>query len=480
MEDPFGLLEITNKSPSNSQENKQKLKTKKVYLTAMSVMVVFSLVLTTIFILKQRQVSADIDTPSASIKLTNLPTTIKTGETISFNLVFLNVSDNIENSYAYIQAKGLNINQSTEQARNLTVAQNGFARKMNDSEYGRFDSKGDTGIFFKLGELKNNEPKSLAMKAVVTSGSDGQTQIEAKLLTTKYKTEKCGFLDLSACKIEAGENQIASATFQVKPEESGKIKLRSGFNFVSLPYIFTANSLQEFFSSLKSKWAYIFMPSTGEYLNLLTGTNSSNIKPGTAFWLYDSNGGEYELPKNRVETNINETYSIPLDIAWNQIGNPYSKRMVLSSKKILIKEISDTGTETGTAYDIKTAITNGILSDPYLVVYPTANDASSSMKTVKGFLDTMIDPFSGFLINATKKVNLVIPGKEVIAPGDVVTAKERSNIENWIMDNGLNQYGDPNGTVYAGGTPLYDETIGQAIDRMDYILARHPDRPWNR
>ena len=38
----------------------------------------------------------------------------------------------------------------------------------------------------------------------------------------------------------------------------------------------------------------------------------------------------------------------------------------------------------------------------------------------------------------------------------------------------LNQYGDPPGTVYAGGTPLFDERTSVARDRIQYVLDRHP------
>lgn len=447
----------------------------------MSVLVIFCLFLVGLIVFKDRaSISADVISPTGTIKITNLPSDIRTGQTISFNLVFTNGPDDVSDAYALIQAKGLNLYPTIEQAKNLLVTQDGYLRKMTDAEYSKFDDQGDSGVYDKIGALKANESRSLALKAVVNSGADGLTDVEAKLFSPRYKASKCGFLSLGYCQSESGVNQVANAVFQLEPLESGKIKLRSGFNYVSLPYTFSPNSLGDFFASLKSKWAYIFDPTAGGYSNLLTATNAEKVKPGYGFWLYDSSGGEYELPAARVETNINESYTIPLLIGWNQVGNPYSKRMILSSKKILVKELSDTGSEIGSAYDLKTAIANGILSDPYLVTYPTANDTSSNVKTVKGFLDNTIEPFSGFLINSTKKVNLIIPGKEVIAPGDALTARERAKIEAWISESGMNQYGDPNGTVYVGGSPLYDETTGQTLDRMDYILERHPDRPWNR
>lgn len=49
----------------------------------------------------------------------------------------------------------------------------------------------------------------------------------------------------------------------------------------------------------------------------------------------------------------------------------------------------------------------------------------------------------------------------------------------WIDDTikrlGLNEYGDAKGTMYAGGTPLFNEMTGKTIDRYDYIISRHKD-----
>lgn len=51
-------------------------------------------------------------------------------------------------------------------------------------------------------------------------------------------------------------------------------------------------------------------------------------------------------------------------------------------------------------------------------------------------------------------------------------------IDKWISDNGLNEFGDQNGTMYTGGTPLFDATTGLASDKYLYIEKNHPDRPW--
>ena len=51
----------------------------------------------------------------------------------------------------------------------------------------------------------------------------------------------------------------------------------------------------------------------------------------------------------------------------------------------------------------------------------------------------------------------------------------RRRIDQWIRENGRNEFGDPPGTVYAGGTPLFNEMTGQSMDRYEYILKRHPE-----
>ena len=51
----------------------------------------------------------------------------------------------------------------------------------------------------------------------------------------------------------------------------------------------------------------------------------------------------------------------------------------------------------------------------------------------------------------------------------------KKRIERWISESGRNQFGDPQGTVYAGGNPLFDERRARPLDRHEYILGRHPE-----
>jgi len=54
-------------------------------------------------------------------------------------------------------------------------------------------------------------------------------------------------------------------------------------------------------------------------------------------------------------------------------------------------------------------------------------------------------------------------------------AQPQSCLDQQLASRGLNEFGDPPGTNYPGGTPLFDERTGKRTDRAGYILSRHPD-----
>ena len=89
----------------------------------------------------------------------------------------------------------------------------------------------------------------------------------------------------------------------------------------------------------------------------------------------------------------------------------------------------------------------------------------------------------GKIIILLSLVTLIIIGFVVLEKGKrqgegEISLKEKQQIEAWIIENNLNQYGDPKDTFYIGGTPLFNERTGQSIDKYQYILERHLDKPW--
>lgn len=79
-------------------------------------------------------------------------------------------------------------------------------------------------------------------------------------------------------------------------------------------------------------------------------------------------------------------------------------------------------------------------------------------------------------IGELEKVRVLL-GKGSAAPRKIIGLDpwKKDIIDRWIAENDLNRYGDPKGTVYLGGTPLFDEKIGRYVDRYEYIYLNHPD-----
>jgi hypothetical protein len=55
------------------------------------------------------------------------------------------------------------------------------------------------------------------------------------------------------------------------------------------------------------------------------------------------------------------------------------------------------------------------------------------------------------------------------------SASEEQCVDAWLEKAGLDKYGNAKGTVYAGGTPLFDEMTGKSTDRLEYIYQHHAD-----
>lgn len=66
--------------------------------------------------------------------------------------------------------------------------------------------------------------------------------------------------------------------------------------------------------------------------------------------------------------------------------------------------------------------------------------------------------------------------KELLAqPANGLTDLVKQQIDAWLTAKGFNEYGDKAGTMYTGGTPLFDEKTGLTQDKYSYILEHHPE-----
>ncbi|HET9036608.1 MAG TPA: hypothetical protein VFN45_10395 [Myxococcaceae bacterium] len=54
-------------------------------------------------------------------------------------------------------------------------------------------------------------------------------------------------------------------------------------------------------------------------------------------------------------------------------------------------------------------------------------------------------------------------------------AKQTECVDRWLKGHGLDDYGNPQGTMYAGGTPTFDETTGRSVDRWTLVAKNRPE-----
>ncbi|HZZ85716.1 MAG TPA: hypothetical protein VFE30_14340 [Anaeromyxobacteraceae bacterium] len=62
-----------------------------------------------------------------------------------------------------------------------------------------------------------------------------------------------------------------------------------------------------------------------------------------------------------------------------------------------------------------------------------------------------------------------------LLPGSVQRGERARCIDQELQRRSLNEYGDPAGTVYAAGSPLFNAVTGVTADRYDFVARRHPD-----
>jgi len=48
-------------------------------------------------------------------------------------------------------------------------------------------------------------------------------------------------------------------------------------------------------------------------------------------------------------------------------------------------------------------------------------------------------------------------------------------LDKWLQGKKLDRYGHAEGTMYAGGSPIFNEMTGESRERLDYVYERQPD-----
>jgi hypothetical protein len=56
-----------------------------------------------------------------------------------------------------------------------------------------------------------------------------------------------------------------------------------------------------------------------------------------------------------------------------------------------------------------------------------------------------------------------------------LTDDQKIIIAEWLARNNLNEFGDSIGTLYTGGTPLFNEITGESKDRFTHLFEKFPE-----
>lgn len=65
-----------------------------------------------------------------------------------------------------------------------------------------------------------------------------------------------------------------------------------------------------------------------------------------------------------------------------------------------------------------------------------------------------------------------------VVSANTMESEEKALVDDWLLRGDLDQVGNPRGTMYTGGSPLFDESTGRNVNKYEYIARAHPEKPW--
>ncbi len=102
-------------------------------------------------------------------------------------------------------------------------------------------------------------------------------------------------------------------------------------------------------------------------------------------------------------------------------------------------------------------------------------DAEEASSSIKAFIEEKIAPLISEWWKANQDKALNIFNKTRESTGKGLSEEQKAAIDEWLANNNLNKYGDSEDTVYAGGTPLFDEASGAYTDRFEHLFKKFPN-----
>ncbi len=100
----------------------------------------------------------------------------------------------------------------------------------------------------------------------------------------------------------------------------------------------------------------------------------------------------------------------------------------------------------------------------------------SVMESLRNADQKMGDMYEDFQDSSEENANDFIKDtKENIGEVVELSEEQKGKVDKWLEGNDFNKFGDALGTMYAGGTPLFNEATGEIKDRFEYIMEKIPD-----
>lgn len=436
---------------------------------------IFSLLLvasSATYLIFNSTISADVEKSATKIQISGINDELNSSEELVL-LVNITPGADYENASLVVYSSGMSFDLATLDG----------AKDLSSQDLADLSASAKSGFRYSM-SLQSGKKRVVQLKSTVSSTSQSLDVI-AKLYSISDKT-KCGPLNLLTCS-SSDETLLASTSTAAKISQTSEISIRKGWSIIGIPYLLDKSALKNLILSLQDNESYTFSPTTGEYIdlsgNLAKGKEDvlDSILPGKGILVYSSSGEKIALPTNKTATDATQEYKLTLKTGYNFLANPYSKERIIFSSSIMVQELSDDGTPTGQAITYKDAVNSGWLNLPMQLVQKTFTDSQNETSVLANSAEyqamdynTKITPFSGFVIEARKPVQIIL-SSDNLARADLLSQKRKEQIDKCLTNLGLDEYGNKQGTIYPDGAPL--DSLGEKyINPLDSVIDKNLDK----
>jgi len=121
-----------------------------------------------------------------------------------------------------------------------------------------------------------------------------------------------------------------------------------------------------------------------------------------------------------------------------------------------------------------------------LKIYVVVNEHDLSSASIKELTDSNSEttiskiPKNSFFWFYLRRTKYRVAKIDLSGQTITVADAEKAKIDAWLKANNLTDCGDAAGTMYPGGSCLFDEATGKTKDKYELLVKKFPDKPWNK